>query len=57
MQLAVLDHNSHPNRCGQTEEYQYYRRYRKQTKNWNAVKALEAKEYMYIPVLIKEALT
>jgi len=57
IQLAVLDHNAHVNRNAkqhkQTHEYQYYRRYRKQTKHWDVVKVLEAKEYKYIPELMK----
>ena len=40
----------------QSLDYQYHRRYRKQTKNWDAVKVMEAKEYKYIPDLIEEIL-
>ena len=52
IQLAVLDHNSHvdrnPKQHSHTQNYQYHRRYRKQSRNWDVVKVLEAKEYKYI---------
>ena len=57
IKFAVLDHNAHVNLVArqhkQTREYQYHRQYRKQTKNWDVVKILEAKEYKYIPDLMK----
>ena len=59
VQLAVLDHNYHLNRNQRrhsaTEAYQYHQRYRKQTKNWDVVKVLQAKEYGCIPDLMNKA--
>ena len=49
IQLAVIDHNAHLSRSQrihiETEAYQYHRKYHKQTKNWDVVRVLEAKEY------------
>ena len=60
IQLAVLDHNAHiqrhPRQHGKTHEFQYHRRYRKQTKNWDVVKVMEAKQYKYIPELMDKIL-
>ena len=60
VQLAVLDHNAHigqnPRQYSETREYQYHQLYRKQTKNWDVVKVMEAKEYKYIPELLGEIL-
>ena len=60
IQLAVLDHNAHMDhnakQHGKSLDYQYHRRYRKQTKNWDAVKVMEAKEYKYIANLIEQIL-
>ena len=42
IQLAVLEHNAHvKSKHSQSLDYQYHRRYRKQTKNWDAVKVME----------------
>lgn len=45
IQLADLD---------QSQSYQYHRRYQKQTHNWDVVKVMQAKDYIYIPKLLKE---
>ena len=61
IQLAVLDHNAHldrnPKQRGENQGYQYHRRYRKQTRNWDVVKVLDRKEYKYIPELMTEIIT
>ena len=58
IQLAVLDHNAHigrnPKCYTDSQEFQYHRRYRKQTKNWDAVKVMESKEYKQITDLSNE---
>jgi len=55
IQLAVLDHNAHidrnPKRHTDSLEFQYHRRYRKQMRNWDAVKVMESKGYTYIKEL------
>lgn len=57
IQLAVLDHNNHIDR----QEAQnrdggviYARKFRKQTKKWDATPLMKSKEYKYIPLLLKE---
>ena len=53
-----MDHNAHLDRCpklhSDSHAYQYHRRYRKQTRNWDVVQVMEAKDYKYIPELLKE---
>ena len=48
IQLAVSDHNIPVDRNAkqqkQTHEYQYHRRYGKQTKNWDVVKILQTSQ-------------
>ena len=60
IQLAVLDHNAHidrnPKQHMRSQEYQYHRRYRKQTRNWDVVEVLEAKDYKYVSELSDEVL-
>lgn len=57
IQLAVLDHNNHldrqeaHNRDGRVI---YARKFRKQTKKWDAAPVMNNKEYTYIPQLLKE---
>ena len=57
----MLDHNAHldrsPKQRGENQGYQYHRRYRKQTRNWDVVKVLDRKEYKYIPELMTEIMT
>ena len=57
IQLAVLDHNAHIHRApklqGDTQDYIYHRRYRKQTRNWDVMKVMERKEFEYIPELLE----
>lgn len=46
IQLAVLDHNAHIDRNPKHHlKSQEYRRYRKQTRSWDVVKVMEAKDY------------
>ena len=55
--LAVLDHNFHLNRLPKQNRdcsYQYHRRFRRQTKNWDVVRVLEKKQYDYIPQLLQQ---
>lgn len=60
IQLAVLDHNAHisrsPKQHNSSQEFLYHRRYRKQTRQWDVVKVLEAKEFQYIPEMFGEVL-
>ena len=61
IQLAVLDHNFHLDRNHKQknngQDYQYHRKYRKQTRNWDVDKVLEEKDYCYIPEVMDEILT
>ena len=56
IQLAILDHNAQldhsPKLHSETHAYQYHRRYRKQTCNWDVVQVKQAKDYKYIPARI-----
>ena len=56
----MLDHNAHidrnPKHHTESQDYQYHRRYRKQTRNWDAVKVMEAKDYKYVSELSNELL-
>ena len=58
--FTMLDYNAHiqqhPRQHGETHEFQYHRQYRKETKNWDVVKVMEAKQYKYIPELLDEIL-
>ena len=57
IQLAVLDHNNHLNRDkarNKQGELMYARKFRKQTKKWDATPVKERKRYSYIPDLLKE---
>ena len=58
IQLAILDHNAQldhsPKLHSESHAYQYHRRYRKQTCNWDVVQVMQAKDYKYIPELLKE---
>ena len=60
IQLVVLAHNAHINHNTKQHthglKYQYHRRYRKQTINWDAEKVIEAKEYKFISDLIEAVL-
>ena len=53
-----MDHNAHldgsPKLHSDSHPYQYHRRYQKQTHNWDVVQLMEAKDYKYIPELLKE---
>ena len=51
MQLAVLDHNAHIERAAATNskgEQIYHRKYRKQSKKWDATPVKDTKDYKYI---------
>ena len=55
VQLAVLDHNAHVERPTATNsrgEQIYHRKYRKQSKKWDATPVKDTKHYKYIPELI-----
>lgn len=55
IQLAVLDHNAHLDRDkakNKNGEVIYNRKFRKQTKKWDATPSLEKKKYSYIPDLM-----
>lgn len=55
VQLAVLDHNAHLERAAATNirgEQIYHRKYRKQSKKWDAAPLKDRKGYKYIPELI-----
>ena len=48
VQLAVLDHNAHLDRekaKNKTGEIIYNRKFRKQTKKWDATPSMESKKY------------
>ena len=52
VQLAVLDHNAHLERAAATNirgEQLYHRKYRKQSKMWDATPLKDRKGYKYIP--------
>ena len=52
VQLAVLDHNAHIERTAATNirgEPLYHRKYRKQSKKWDATPLKDRKGYKYIP--------
>lgn len=53
----MLDHNAHHERekaTNKNSEIIYNRKFRKQTKKWDATPSLEKKKYQYIPDLILE---
>ena len=55
IQLAVLDHNAHLDRDkakNKNGEVIYNRKFRKQTKKWDATPSLEKKKYTYMPDLM-----
>jgi len=55
-QLAVLDHNEHterPNAVNKKGDIIYHRKYRKQTKKWDASSVKCDKEYKYVPDLMQ----
>lgn len=57
VQLAVMDYNSHLSRdkAKNKDGIQIYnRKFRKQTKKWDATPVLECKKYPHIPDLMKE---
>jgi len=57
VQLAVLDYNSHLTRekAKNKDGIQIYnRKFRKQTKKWDATPVLECKKYPHIPKLMKD---
>ena len=57
IQLAVLDHNHHIDRQEAHKKdggAMYARKFRKQTKKWDATPIMTSKEYNYIPELLKE---
>ena len=60
IQLAVLDHNFHVDRTpklhSKSQELQYHRKFRKQSRNWDVVKVMQKKQYTYIPEMLKEIL-
>ena len=57
IQLAVLDHNAHLDRDkakNKKGKVVYNRKFRKQTKKWDATPSLEKKKYAYIPDLMNK---
>ena len=55
IQLAVLDHNAHIEQAAAINskgEQIYHRKYRKQSKKWDAAPLKDRKDYKYIPELI-----
>ena len=57
VQLAILDYNSHLSREKAKNKdgiQMYNRKFRKQSKKWDATPVLECKKYPHIPDLMKE---
>ena len=57
VQLAVLDYNSHLSREKAKNKdgiQMYNRKFRKQTKKWDATPVFECKKYPHIPELMKD---
>jgi len=55
--MGVLDYNAHINRDkAQNKEGDiiYARKFRKQTKKWDASPTLEKKQFSYVPNIVKE---
>ena len=56
VQLAILDHNNHLQRgqaATKSGDTMFHRKYRKQSKKWDATPTMNQKAYQYIPTIIR----
>ena len=56
VQLTILDHNNHLQRgqaVTKSEDQLFHRKYRKQSKKWDALPAMNRKTYDYIPTIMR----
>ena len=56
VQLTILDHNNHLQRgkaVTKSGDIVFHRKYRKQSKKWDASPTMNRKTYLYIPTILK----